>query len=154
MNIERLNVNVNGAPAPSFIGDKLIFDELAKRMGAPLPDDYIDFIMMADGGCPEIGSFFPLGESSENLFDIAWFYTFSNPAIEDINNVLDGWGKVLGGYMLPIACDGGGNQIYLNLKESVPSVWIYLHDEDGARVKLANSFEEFISGLRDNPDLI
>lgn len=29
-----------------------------------------------------------------------WFYTFSNPSIENINTALDDWGKVLGNCQL------------------------------------------------------
>jgi hypothetical protein len=49
---------------------------------------------------------------------------------------------------------GGDNQFYLDLNEATPSVWIYLHDENEARVKLANSLEEFIDGLNVNPDYL
>lgn len=109
---------------------------------------------MTDGRHPEIGSFRPQAERPGNSFSIDWFYTFSNPDIENINIALDGWSKVLGSMALPIARDAGGNQFYLNLNDAVPSVWLYLNDENGGKVKLADSLEEFLSALTINPDFI
>jgi hypothetical protein len=154
MNLKRININVNGIPASGFIGSDDIFNNVATRLGFPLPSKYIDFIREADGGHPEVGSFFYRAEGIENSFSIDWFYTFSNPIVENINTALDCWGKALGSMALPIARDAGGNQFYLNLIDLVPSVWLYLHDENGRRIKLADSLEEFFSVLTINPDFI
>lgn len=154
MNLERLNINVNGIPASGFVGSDDLFNNVAARVGVPLPKEYIDFIREADGGHPEIGSFFSQGEKTANSFSIDWFYTFSNPDIENINTALDGWGKVLGSMLLPIARDAGGNQFCLRLSDAVPTVWVYLHDENGEKIKLADSLEEFIAALTINPDFI
>jgi hypothetical protein len=154
VDINRLNINVNGIPTSGFVGSDDLFNNVAARVGVPLPKEYIDFIRESDGGHPEVGSFFPQGEGTEGSFSIDWFYTFSNPNVENINTALDGWGKVLGKMILPIARDGGGNQFCLNLIDAVLSVWLYLHDEKGKPVKLADSFEEFISVLTINPDFI
>lgn len=154
MNLKRLNINVNGIPASEFVGTDHLFNNVAARVGVPLPKAYIDFIREVDGGHPEIGSFFPQGETTTNSFSVDWFYSFSNPNIESINIALDGWGKILGSMALPIARDAGGNQFFLNLSDAVPSVWVYLHDENGEKIKLADSFEEFLAKLTINPDLI
>lgn len=154
MNIDRLNINVNGIPASGFVGSDDLFNNVAARVGVPLPKEYIDFIREVDGGHPEIGSFFPQDDATANSFSIDWFYTFSNPSIENINTALDGWGKVLGSTVLPIARDAGGNQFCLSLSDAVPSVWVYLHDENGEKIKLADSFEEFLTALTINPDFI
>jgi hypothetical protein len=90
----------------------------------------------------------------ENIFDIDCFYSVANPKLESIKSALEKYGKLLGPKSLPIAEDGGGNQFYLSLSTQPSSVWLYLHDEGGRRIKLANSFEEFISGLFSNPDHI
>lgn len=154
MNLERLNINVNGIPASGFVGSDDLFNNVAARVGVPLPKEYIDFIREADGGHPEIGSFFSQGGKTANPFSIDWFYTFSNPDIENINTALDGWGKVLGSMVLPIARDAGGNQFCLRLSDAVPTVWLYLHDENGEKIKLADSLEEFLAALTINPDFI
>lgn len=77
-----------------------------------------------------------------------WFYSFSNPYIENINMA----GKKF--WEKNWHLRGGGNQFFLKLNDAVPSVWIHLHDEDVAAVKLANSFDEFLSALTTNPDYI
>jgi hypothetical protein len=147
MDIKRLNVNVGGEPSAGFEGNASVFDEVVSYTGKTLPEAYIQFIRTADGGCPEIGSFFPKGGDPDNEFEINRIYSFSNPDGENVRDAIMGWKDVLGSDKFPFAEDGGGNQIYLDLGDSTPSVWIYLHDEDGARVKIADSFEEFIDGL-------
>ena len=154
MNLERLNINVNGVPASGFVGSDDVFNNVAARIDGPLPKEYIDFIMEVDGGHPEVGSFFRQSEKTANPFSIDWFYTFSNPSIENINTALDGWGNVLGSMVLPIARDAGGNQFCLSLTDAVPTVWVYLHDQSGEKIKLADSLQEFLAALTINPDFI
>jgi hypothetical protein len=154
MDVKRLNINVNGTPSAGFAGSEAIFNDVAVRVGSSLPQEYIDFIREADGGHPEIGCFFVHNSNPANSFCIDWFYSFSNPGIESIHAALNGWGEIVGGKCLPIARDAGGNQFYLDLREATPSVWLYLHDESGARVLLAETFEKFISGLTVHPDFI
>ena len=92
MNLKLLNINVNGIPASGFVGSDDRFDNVAARVGVPLPKEYIDFIREVDGGHPEIGTFFPPGQTMANSLSIDWFYTFSNPCIENINAALNVWG--------------------------------------------------------------
>lgn len=145
-------MNANGKPSRGFCEGSAIFEEIGSRIGGALPASYVDFIRVADGGHPEIGSFLVPGGSPDNFFEINWFYSFSDQRVENIGAAIDRWGDALGDGALPFGKDGGGNQIYLNLNDSTPTVWIYLHDENGARIKLANSFAEFIAGLTENPN--
>ncbi|MFZ6647105.1 SMI1/KNR4 family protein [Undibacterium sp. TJN25] len=62
-------------------------------------------------------------------------------------DAIENWEGIPGKPSLPVGDDGGGNQIYLAWDTDAPSVWICLHDENEARVKIANSFEEFIDKL-------
>jgi len=153
MDLERININVGGERAPGFIGSDEVFEKIGALVGAQLPKDYVDFIRAADGGHPEVGSFFLDGDGIGSSFTVDWFYTFSNPNVENIETAINRWGNVLGRMMLPIARDGGGNQFYLNLNDDVPTVWIYLHDS-GERIELSRSFLEFLSALADHPDFI
>ncbi|MCR6675804.1 SMI1/KNR4 family protein [Escherichia marmotae] len=82
------------------------------------------------------------------------FYSINNSKYETILSAINRWGKVLGKGVLPIARDGGDNQFYLNLNETEPSVWIYLHDGNDKREKLADSLAEFIDKLQINPDYL
>lgn len=155
MNVARLNINVNGVPSPGFSGDESLFSELSDSVGNEIPADYIQFIYKADGGHPEIGCFRALdSDNSDNLFDIDWFYSIGNPSVVNVSEILSQWGAVLGPKKLPIGRDGGGNQIYLELEEQPPSVWLYLHDENEARLKVSNSLNEFLDSLIVNPDFI
>lgn len=155
MNINRLNININGVSSPGFSGDTSLFEELTKLVGSDIPSDYIKFIMRADGGHPEIGCFKIIANNNnENLFDVDWFYSVGNLSLEKVEDALFKWGGVLGKYNLPIGRDAGGNQIYLNLEDQVPSVWLYLHDEGGVRLRVSNDFLEFIDSLIINPDFI
>ncbi len=154
MNIERLNINVNGVPSVGFNGGDAAFQEVASLVGGLLPKSYIEFMKRADGGHPEIGCFYPQGSDPTNMFEIDWFYSLGNPRVERVKDVIAIWGAVLGTQTLPIGRDGGGNQIYIDLGGSSPSIWLYLHDENGKRLKLSDSFEEFLDGLLMNPDFI
>jgi SMI1 / KNR4 family (SUKH-1) len=154
MNTERLNVNVSGKPSSGFNGSDLTVKEVEAVVGFKLPQDYLDFINKVDGGHPEVGSFHPLESSSPNSFTVDWFYSFANPDVENIKSAVKAWNGLLGEKTLPIGRDAGGNQIYLLVNKLVPSVWLFLHDENGRRVKLAESLEEFIAGLTINSDFI
>jgi hypothetical protein len=55
--------------------------------------------------------------------------------------------KGLGGNKLPIAEDGGGNQILLDFTRSPAAVTIVFDDAGGREVTVADSFEEFIDSL-------
>jgi hypothetical protein len=153
MDFQRLNINVNGESAPGFRGGDEVFGKVGSLTGARLPKDYIDFIRAADGGHPEIGSFFLQSGGIGNSFTVDWFYTFSNPNVENIEVAISRWGNILGKMMLPIARDSGENQFYLNLTDDAPTMWIYLHDKK-EKLKLAKNFVEFLSALTDNPDFI
>jgi len=155
MNLERLNINVNGIPSPGFSGEHSLFERLAGLVGSDMPNDYIQFILEVDGGHPEVGCFRVMGDyNSNNIFDVDCFYSLNNSSVESVENEFSKWVSILGPRNLPIGRDGGGNQIYLNFVNELPSVWLYLHDEEGAKLKISNSFTEFLDGLFMNPDFI
>lgn len=151
MNINRLNINNGGTPTPGFNGDASFFSKIEKIIGFALPSSYIKMLQKHDGGHPELDTFFL---TQQNSFGVDSFYSIENKEEETLENAISRWGKDLGKGMLPIAKDSGDNQFYLDLNEATPSAWIYLHDENEARVKLANSFEEFIEGLNIDPDCL
>ncbi|CAI2160460.1 SMI1 / KNR4 family [Serratia fonticola] len=151
MNIDRLNINNGGTPSPGFNGDVSFFSKIEKVIGFELPSNYIEMLQKQDGGHPELDTFFL---TQQNSFSVDSFYSIENKEEETLENAISRWGKDLGKGMLPIAKDGGDNQFYLDLNESTPSVWIYLHDENEARVKLTNSLEEFVDGLNIDPDCL
>ena len=152
MDIGRLKININGKPSPGFKGADSAFHEIASLVGGQLPESYIRFIRQVDGGHPEIGSFRGPGDDPNNMFEVDWFYSVGNPAVKTVKDAIASWGAVLGAGTLPIGRDGGGNQIYISLDSS--SVWLYLHDEGGKRLRVADNFEHFVDSLVMNPDFI
>ncbi|BDI33329.1 hypothetical protein CCAX7_53800 [Capsulimonas corticalis] len=179
MDIARLNVTDGSKPTLGYSGDPQLFNELSDLVGKPLPAAYIEFLHHHDGGAPEVDTFFPQGESDlDSSFGVSNFYSISKGTDESVFHALDAWKDILGEHLLPIAYDGGNNQIYLDLNDDIPSVWLWLHDEgedefedeeadvqeegdgedddeDGEYyyvVKIADSFEEFIDGLTIHPD--
>ncbi|WP_411705408.1 SMI1/KNR4 family protein [Edaphovirga cremea] len=151
MNIDRLNINNGGIPTPGFNGDISLISDIEKLIGFALPSDYIKMLKLHDGGHPELDTY---SLTQNNTFGVSKFYSIGSQKYETLESAISRWGKVLGNGMLPIAKDGGDNQFYLDLNEKKPSVWIYLHDENETRVKLASSLEEFIEGLNVNPDYL
>ncbi|TWB23968.1 SMI1/KNR4 family protein [Nitrospirillum bahiense] len=154
MDIKRLNINFGGTPSPGYQGGDAAINDVAALVHSALPSSYINFIKEADGGHPEIGSFAPVGGDAGNLFDIDLFYSFGDSRGTNIKAALARWGSILGQNALPIGRDGGGNQIYIDLTNGGQSVWIFLHDEENHRLKIANDFEAFIGLLQENPDFI
>ncbi|NHZ94112.1 hypothetical protein F2P45_34795, partial [Massilia sp. CCM 8733] len=70
MDIARLKINHRGEPVPGFSGDEALFDKVAHAIGAALPEDYLKFIKIADGGHPEIGVIFLNDGIDDNSFDV------------------------------------------------------------------------------------
>jgi hypothetical protein len=155
MDLERLNINLGGKPVAGYSGSDAVFDEVGAKVGGRLPDAYIQFIRTVDGGHPEIGCFVLPGDDPDDIFEVNHFYAFSDQRVDNIADAIDGWQSVLGKKTLPIGADGGDNQIYLDLNDAVPSVWLYIHDvdeeEEEPRIKVADSFEEFIASLIADP---
>ena len=149
-----LNISVGGVQVPGFSGDPSLLRDLEELVGCRLPLDYIEFLMCADGGCPELNCIQVPGDDPENIFGVNSFYSLANPCVENIQSALNSYSHLLGPHNLPIGRDGGGNQFYLMLDADPQSVWVYLLDEGGVRVKLANSFGEFVSQLHVDPDYI
>ena len=150
MNIERLGVNFGGKPSGGYGGSFAI----SPPVHGIIPHDYISFVRATDGGHPRVGSFKLPGLDERNFFDVDVFYSWEDTRGRSINEAIARWSKILGDNALPIGQDGGGNQIYIDLMNEGESVWICLHDEGCAKIKVANSFGTFISMLCENPDFI
>jgi hypothetical protein len=155
MNVHRLNINDGGKPTLGYDGDDQVFHEIEAIVGRPIPSIYRDLIREHNGGHPELDCFYPQGElNTENSFGLDKIYSVSRESVEGVFWVLRAWGEALGSGMLPIGADGGDNQIYMNLNDQEGTVWLYLHDQGGKRIKLADNLEDFLDGLTTNPDYI
>jgi hypothetical protein len=74
MDVKRLGMNFVGRPSLGYSGDFEV-DSIAWRK---IPRDYIDFIRVADGGHPEVGSFSLPGTDERNVLDADVFYSWGN----------------------------------------------------------------------------
>lgn len=135
------------APAPEDIA------ELERSAGFKLPPEYLALLQHSNGGHPLLDTFNAEGRGS---FAIASFYhidrsTRSNP--QSAFYALASWLPVLGKMRLPIASDGGGNQLVLDGSKGRVEVLFYLHDS-GELSPVAACFSDFIDMLDSNPDHI
>lgn len=119
-----------------------------------MPVDYISLLLGSNGGHPELDSFVPDGSSSNNRWAIDHFYHLdSGDSPSNLTIATSRWGEILGEGCVPFACDGGGNQIYLDMNGG-GTVVLCIHDESFKRVPVAESFSKFIDKLEQDPDTI
>jgi cell wall assembly regulator SMI1 len=123
-------------------------DTLEKRLGAPLPQQYRDFLLSQNGGRPDLPAFIVpnWGESIANTF-----YGVGIGGLYDLDAVLDSLDDVIPvDCVIPIADDPGGNQICVGIRgDFLGKIYFWVHDEmdeDEVRllIELAPSFEAFV----------
>jgi hypothetical protein len=56
------------------------------------------------------------------------------------------YSEYLGPSAMVIGDDPGGDQIYLQMSDEIPSVWYWMHEEEGS-IKLADDFGSFIDRI-------
>ena len=151
--LNELQLNEGGRPvqrpAPSA-SDIASFEAAA---GFPLPEEYLQLLRHSNGGHPFLDTFEARGNGD---FAIDRFYHLdgadrSSPM--SLFSILKTWSTVLGPNRLPIATDGGGNQIFLEAAEGAVAVSLYLHDLEKV-IPVAASFSAFIDSLKLDPDCL
>lgn len=147
--VEELKISKGRQPSASSED----IEAIEKLTGFTLPYSYTAFLKCSNGGHPELDTFSsPVGEWSVNNF----FYVGDElNSTESVTwNYLHRW-QGAARSLLPIAKDGGGNLFCLDLAygEDAPVI-IWIHDSPAGLQRLANSFEEFVDGLKENPDYI
>jgi len=126
-------------------------DKLEEKIGAALPASYRHFISEANGGHPELDTFY--GSEGSQWGVNNFFFAGDDSSVESLvwnydNRPFDSSSK-----FLPIARGGGGDLFCLDLVSGQIVIW--LHDTQGDSVRLvAENFEAFIDGLKENPDYI
>lgn len=153
-----LNINEGGKPVarPRPTPDQISFVE--KLISAELPSSYIALLMFSNGGHPELDTFYFEAEGSRQEWSIGRFFHISSD-LESTENVVWNYKNRWSGApreFLPIADDGGGNLICLDLTDPGNNrVVLWVHDiPDQPIVYIAGSFKEFIEALTTNPDYI
>jgi hypothetical protein len=158
--LEELNINKGGKPVQRPAPTNSIIAEFQQKYGVTLPEDYLRLLRHSNGGHPELDSYLPGGESEEEDEVETWavndFYFLNEDRTSDCSlwRAMEEWRSTLGPSKLPFACDGGGNQFFLDLSVQPSPVKVCIHDEDFYQLDLAPSFADFIDGLALNPDYI
>jgi hypothetical protein len=131
-----------------------------KHFGVRLPDDYVAFLHSCNGGWLDARYFTdPRGAISEinDLYGLGTPQDDAAAREKDASSWHFGnlWGEMrvygpaLGEGRLPVARDGGDNQLYLNLNTDPPSVWRYVVATQ-THYAIAPSIEAFLDMLRKN----
>ncbi len=156
--LKELHLNEGGSPVTTPAPTPRDVERLEEWLGSRLPPPYVDFLMFSNGGHPELDTFtvevagvqqdwavdrfFSLTSQAASFGDLGWYYNHR-------------WRNAPPG-VVPIARDGGGNLICLDLSKPDQSpVALWVHDAPGQPLlKVSDSFEEFIDALRVNPDYV
>jgi len=157
--LNELNINEGGKPVtrPQPTSDQLSLVE--KLVGTKLAESYVTFLMFSNGGCPELDTFYYLAsDGSRQEWGVDVFFHISSD-INSTENIVWNYKHRWRGApkeILPVADDGGGNLICLDLtKTGGDKVVLWVHDVPGQPLlPIADSFEEFIDLLMINPDYI
>lgn len=141
-----------GEPMPPPTPEQIASVE--NLIGAEIPESYVAFLRFSNGGFPrvcafqdrviqeewEVNHFFHLSSDIHSTESVIWNYQHRWPGAPR--------------EILPIADDGSGNLICLDLTESGKGrVIVWVHDDpDLPIVEVADSFEEFVDSLMLPPD--
>jgi hypothetical protein len=154
--LTELNINEGGAavrrPPPS---DNAIAN-FERKFHVRLPENLLNLLRFANGGHPELDSFDPDGAKNSNDFGVDHFFHLTDDpdSNESLWREIQIWRPYIGLSALPFAVDGGGNVVFLELSEEPHTVKVCWHDENFRIGQMASSLEEFIDGLRENPEYI
>lgn len=138
------------------LGSRAQLAPLERRLGGRAPDDYVDFLLMHNGGRADNSTFeFKDGAGETTKSRVAWFFGLADDVSYGLSaNVEDYEGRIPVGF-LPVGSDPFGNLLLLCLaSESYGSVWFWDHEEEQEEPDLSNmsrlaaSFGEFLDTLR------
>jgi cell wall assembly regulator SMI1 len=124
-------------------------------VGTKLPVAYVSFLTFSNGGCPELNAFTVELEGRQHDWEVNVFFHIG-PDVNATENVVWNYRHLWPGAkraFLPIAVDGTGNPICLDLSEhGEQRAILWIHDmPDRPPVRVADSFGEFIDMLKEPP---
>lgn len=151
-NISDLNINDGGRLPSRPPASSEVINDFESEFEVELPEHYKSLLRSANGGHPELDSI----DGGNGQFAINRFYhlTHEDRSSESLWYATGHWRQILGVKAVPFANDGGGNQFFLDTRDTPASVKLCLHDADMKIVLIADSFEEFIDSLEIDPDMI
>jgi hypothetical protein len=153
--LQELKLNEGGEPVhrPKPTPDQIAFVE--NLVGARLPRSYIDFLLFSNGGHPELDTFSVGVDSKQWAGSVDTFFHISSDqsSTEDVVWNYNRLSHLNPRTILPIAQDGGGNIICLDLGSvSYGEVLLWTHDLPGyPLLVISSSFEDFLDRLTVNP---
>lgn len=146
-------------------GKKLTREEVlqyGKQMKVVFPEEYINFLLISNGGTPEedlVFDFIDKVSNKKNCTDVREFYVFytdgdtSYDDIVKVNTIMKSEGQISNEYFV-IADDSAGNPICIKTEgNDKGSVFLCDHELEDAESgflfmsKIADSFDEFINLL-------
>jgi len=154
--LSELNINDGGEPITRPPPSDAALREFEAAFGVELPRVYAQLLLAANGGHPEADTFAPHGTQKPERWAVNRFYHLDDDrrSPSSLWSAMERWRPTLGARAIPFANDGGGNQFFLDLSSSPPSVSVCIVDEGCRNVRLASSFDAFIDGLYIDPDMI
>lgn len=154
--LQELELNEGGEPVDRAPPTDQQIRAFEAHFGVELPEEYLLLLRHSNGGCPVLDSFETKSPENDELWGVNRFY-FLDDDRSDSESLwwnAEAWQPTLGRRIFPIADNGGGDQIVLNVSTDPPSVQVCVHEEEFALLDVADSFGEFIDMLHEDPDLL
>ena len=127
-------------------------DDFERTFGVLLPLGLTRLLNVANGGHPELDAVCgAAGQFSVNRF---YHLCANDNGTESLRYAMTHWRPILGLQAIPFANTGGGDQFFIDLADSPPTVKLCLHRNETLIVQVAPSFEIFIDELAIDLDMI
>jgi hypothetical protein len=155
--LSELKLNEGGKPMARPAPSAEVIQAFQACYGLTLPNDYLTLLHHSNGGHPKLDSIKPIGgRPGATGWAVNRFYHLDHDRTStgSLWRAMEIWRPILGDQALPIATDGGGNLFFIDLRTASAAVKVCVHDDDFTIVDLAPSFQAFIDGLSENPDMI
>lgn len=147
--IKELNIQASSPPVRTSQ-----IREVEDHIGYKLPSAYVDFVLLINGGDPELNTFLVEEDGQKYDWSINNFFYFGDgdEMTESVMwNYQNKWGAP--DNYFPFARDGGDNLFCFNLEkgEDAPVVMIYHPNGPDEPEPISDNFVEFINGLKKSP---
>ena len=154
--LSELNINQGGEPVRRSPPADHVISDFEREFGLRIPKVLLELLNHSNGGHPELDCYNPNDVDDEHTFAINSFFFLSEDreAYGGLWRETTTWRPYVGASALPIAGDGGGNILFLDLTAEPPPVKVCWHDENFAISELAPSLEELVDGLHIPEDYI
>ncbi len=155
-NLAELNITDDrGEPVRRAPPSREVIAAFEREFDVSLPSEYLELLMYANGGGPEMNMIKPMGRTdiAERAINRFFYLNDDRNGTESLWITTKRWRPTLGAKQIPIAADGGGNPFVLDLRATPPRVVTYIVSEGYKLRKLASSFSEFIDRLELDPNM-